>query len=120
MKNKEVETGDVFLAHNKYMNPPKEKFHLCINEKMYFLINTKPAFFNCVITPADCSFLKYDSYINCGTIRQEPIKDFNIIKKEQLSQRAILELIKKVECTPTLLKSQKLTIITDLKKVLTD
>ena len=118
MKDENVKTGDVFLAHNKYMYPPKEKFHLCINKSMYFLINTRPSAFNCVITPEDCSFLKYESYINCGTIRFEPIKDFKIIKKEQLSERAISALIKKVICVPTLLDSQKNIIISDLQKVL--
>ncbi len=118
MKVTKPKTGDVFLAHNKYMNPPKNKFHLCINEKMYFLINTKESAFNCVITPQDCSFLSYPSYINCGSIRIEPIKDFNIIKKEQLSKDAIIRLIEKVKYVPTLLDSYKKEVIAELEKCL--
>lgn len=118
--NNKVNPGDVFLAHNKYMYPPKDKFHLCINEKMYFLINTKPAIYSYIITPEDCSFLTHDSHINCGSIRIEPIKHFNIIKKEQLSKRALLGLIKKVECVPTLTKNQKEIVISELQQVLID
>ena len=117
MKNK-VETGDVFLSHNKYMNPPKMKYHLCINEKMYFLINTKPHFFNCIITPEDCSLLEYDSYIDCGTMRTEPTKEFKVIKKEQLSKKGIKNLIEKVEICPTLTKIQKEIVLSDLNKCL--
>ena len=45
-KISKVEAGEVFKSHNKYMNPPKDKFHLCINEKMYLIINTKAHNFN--------------------------------------------------------------------------
>ncbi len=118
MEKDKVKSGDVFLAHNKYMHPPKEKFHLCINERMYFLINTKPHTFNSLITPDDCSFLTHDSYINCGIIRCEPIKEFKIIKKEQLSQAALRRLIEKIEIVPTLTPIQIKEVITDLKKCL--
>ena len=117
-RNINVETGEIFLSHNKYMNPPKEKFHLCINDKMYLLINSKPCGFNCAITPEDCSLLKHISYINCISIRIEPIKEFKIIKKEQLSSEAILRLIEKINYSPSLTTFQKETVISELQNCL--
>lgn len=110
-----IKSGEVFKAHNKYMNPPKDKYHLCINEKMYFIINTKAHNFNCEISPEDCGILKYNCYINCETIRIEPIKEFIVIKKEELSTNAILRLIEKLKCTPTLTPLQKNKVISDLQ-----
>lgn len=114
-KLSKVEPGEVFLAHNKYMNPPKDKFHLCINERMYLLINTKAHAFNCEVSPEDCSLLSYKCYINCSNIRIEPIKEFKIIKKEQLSIQALLRLLEKIKCTPTLSPIQQNLVIRELE-----
>lgn len=110
-----IKSGEVFKSHNKYMNPPKEKYHLCINDTMYFIINTKAHSFNCEISPKDCSILKYNCYIDCGTIRIEPIKEFIVIEKEQLSTEAILRLIEKLKCTPTLTTIQRENVVTILQ-----
>lgn len=118
MKNNNVKTGVVFLAHNKYMKPPKNKFHLCINEKMYFIINSKPHDFNCEIYQEDCSFLTHTSYIDCTSIRIEPIREFEIIKAEDLSAEAIDRLIAKLEIVPTIPPIQKNVAINHLKECL--
>lgn len=118
VKQSKIEAGEIFKSHNRYMNPPKEKFHLCINDKMYFVINTKAHSFNCEISPEDCSILKYNCYIDCGTIRIEPIKEFTVIAKEQLSTKAILRLIEKLKCTPTLTTIQRAKVISDLQTCL--
>lgn len=117
-KNDKPETGEVFKAYNKYMVPPKEKFHLCINERMYLLINSKPYGFTCEITPNDCSLLDHTSYINCVSIRIEPIKEFEIIKKEQLSSEAILRLIERINYSPSLTTFQKETVVSELQNCL--
>ena len=109
-------TGEVFKAYNKYMNPPKEKFHLCINEKMYLLINSKSYGFSCEITPEDCSLLTHNSYINCVSIRTEPIKEFKILYKEQLSTDAISRLIERIKCSPGLSLIQRNMVIHELEK----
>lgn len=119
MKNKDIKTGEVFLAHNKYMHNPKNKFHICINEKMYLLINSKPSTFNCEITIEECTFLTHKSYINCTVIRTEPIKEFNIIKKEELPLAVIERIIKKIEVVPTISPIQKKQALKDLKECLT-
>ncbi len=118
VKRSKIEAGDVFKSHNKYMNPPKDKFHLCVNDEMYFIINTKAHSFNCEISPEDCNILKYSCYIDCGTIRIEPIKEFTIIEKEQLSTKAILRLIEKLKCTPTLTTIQRNKVISNLQTCL--
>lgn len=117
-KKVKPETGEVFKAYNKYMDPPKEKFHLCINEKMYLLINSKPYGFTCEISPQDCSLLDHTSYINCVSIRTEPIKEFEILYKEQLSTGAILKLIDKIKCSPGLSKIQRDRVIPELENCL--
>ena len=88
---------------------------MCINYTIYFIINTKAHSFNCEISPKDCSILKYNCYIDCGTIRIEPIKEFIVIEKEQLSTEAILRLIEKLKCTPTLTTIQRENVVTILQ-----
>lgn len=117
-KNKKVETGEVFLAHNKYMHNPKNKFHICINEKMYLLINSRPSTFNCEITIDECSFLTHTSYINCTVIRTEPINEFQIIKKEELPLVVIERIIQKIEVVPTISPIQKKQALKDLNECL--
>ena len=114
----EVNTGEVFLAHNKYMKPPKPKFHLCVSKDKYFLINTKPGHYNQLITPNDCSFLEYNSYLNLTTVRTEPIKDFKVIKKEQLSKCCIEKIILKLMIVPSIPPIQKNEIINLLESCL--
>lgn len=100
------------------MTPPKTKFHLCINQNLYFIINTKAHNYNCEITPNDCSLLSYASYIDCGLVMSEPISNFKIIKKEELSKSAIGRLIEKVKCCPVLIPVQAKKVIEELEKVL--
>lgn len=114
----DVKTGEVFLAHNKYMNPPKPKFHLCISKDKYFLINTKAGYYNQLITPNDCSLLHYDSYLNLTTVRTEPIRDLKIIKKEELSRCCIERIIEKLKIVPSIPPIQKKEIIENLKTCL--
>lgn len=118
MSKHSVKTGDIFLAHNKYMNPPKPKFHLCINEKMYLIINSKSHDFNCEIFPDDCSLLEHLSYIDCTSIRIEPIKEFKIIKVEEISTNALKRLIQKLQVVPTIPNIQKNNAIKDLEACL--
>lgn len=117
-KNDRPEAGEVFKAYNKYMVPPKEKFHLCINERMYLLINSKPYGFTCEITPNDCSLLDHTSYINCVSIRIEPIKEFEILYKEQLSSTAISRLIERIKCSPGLSLIQRNMVVQELENCL--
>jgi hypothetical protein len=114
----EVNTGEVFLAHNKYMKPPKPKFHLCVSKNKYFLINKKPGDYTYLITPNDCSLLHYNSYLNLTTVRTEPIKDFKIIKKEELSKCCLEKIIEKLKIIPSILPIQKNEIIEALKACL--
>ena len=94
------------------------KLYLCIGENMYFIINTDPCSWNYIISAKDCSILKYDSYLNCGSLRSEPIRDFEIIKKEQLPKHCIEAIIDKVRIVPTLPPYQKRDIIASLESVL--
>lgn len=115
MTKEKVNTGDVFLAHNKYMKPPKLKYHLCISKNMYFLINSKPHEFNCEITPKDCPLLEHNSYINCTVVRTEPLKEFIVIKKEELSNDALKRLITKIKYVPTITPIQKKFVLKELQ-----
>jgi len=114
----DVKTGDVFLAHNKYMRPPKPKFHLCICKDKYFLINTKASHYNQLVTPNDCSLLDHNSYLNLTTVRTEPLRDFKIIQKEELSKCCIEQIIKKLEISVSIPPIQKNEIIEILKTCL--
>jgi len=111
----EVNSGDVFYAFNKDMFTPKVKYHLCLSENSYFIINTKSHSYDLQISPADCSILKYECYINCNQLFTEPISNFNIIKIEELSYSAIERLINKVKYSPALTGIQIKKIISELE-----
>ena len=115
----DVKTGDVFYAYNKYMLPkPKVKYHLCVSKNKYFLINTKRGFYTQEITPEDCSIIQYTCYVNLTTVRTEPIKDFKIIKKEELSKSYIKILIEKIKIIPSIPDIQKNEILSEFYKCL--
>ena len=118
MTKMKADTGEVFKAFNKYMTPPKLKYHLCINDEMYLIINTKEARFSCQISPADCSLLTHVCYINCATVRTEIVNNFNIIAKEQLSQNALKVLYERIKLSFSITQNQKNIILKELSKVI--
>ena len=68
-------TGEVYLIYCTYINPPKNKFAICVNGKkpLLFFINSKPRKYfhpdsQVLVKTNDFSFLKYDSYINTADI----------------------------------------------------
>lgn len=117
---KEVKTGDVFYAFNEDMKTPKVKYHLCLNDHFYFIINTKSHNYDLKISPNDCSILKYDCYIQCDQLFIAPIESFKIIKVADLSSNAIKILIEKVKLSPTLTGIQIKEIVGELEKCLED
>lgn len=111
-----VETGEIFYAFNRDMHTPKIKYHLCINDKCYFIINTKPHTYDLKITPKDCSLLEYDCYVKCDQLFTESINNFNIIKKEELSTNALKSIISKAKMSPTLTGIQIKNIVSLLEE----
>lgn len=66
-----------FIAAGDSMNPPKNKYHICINNKTYLLVNTKPArHFNLEIKKEECSILKYDSFYIIFSLLNRSVDDF--------------------------------------------
>lgn len=68
-------TGEVYLINCTYINPPKDKFAICVCEKkpLLFFINSKPRKYfhpdsQLLAKTTDFPFLKYDSYINTADI----------------------------------------------------
>lgn len=118
IEDKELSTGDVFLAFNKSMTPPKMKYHLVIDERMSFLVNTKPSEYSCKVTPADCSIFTHECYIDCSRIRLEPYSKFEIVKVSELSEGAIIRLIEKVRCSIGLTPIQIRKVVEQLEKVI--
>lgn len=114
----EVNTGDIFYAFNKDMHTPKVKYHLCLSERSYFIINTKPHDYDLKISPKDCSLLKYECYIKCDQLFTAPIDSFQILKVEELSSDVIRLLISKVQISPTLTGIQIKEIVSKLERCL--
>lgn len=114
--NIKVNTGDVFYAHNKITNPPKLKYHLCINENTYFLINTKMHEFNYAISEKDCSILHYTSYIDCTRVFNEPITNFKILMIDSLPDHCIKGIIEKIAVVPTFTSENRRRIINALEE----
>lgn len=113
-----VEIGEIFYAFNKDMHKPKTKYHLCLGEKYYFVINTQSHTYDLEITPEDCPLLSYNSYIKCDQLFVEPIENFTIIRKEELSINALNLLIEKVKLSPTLTGMQIKNIVALLENCL--
>ena len=118
MKSRDVSTGDDFYAYNKDMYTPKMKYHLCLDENAYFVINTKAHCYDLKITPKDCKILKHECYIKCDQLFTVPIERFEIVKIEQLSSSSIKMLIEKVRWSPTLTGIQIKEIIKKLEECL--
>lgn len=100
------------------MYTPKMKYHLCLSENAYFIINTKSHSYDLKITPSDCKILKHECYIKCDQLFVVPIERFEIIKVEQLSSSSIKLLIDKVQLSPTLTGIQIKEIVKRLKDCL--
>lgn len=116
----EVNTGDIFYAFNKDMHTQKVKYHLCLSERFYFIINTKPHEYDLKISPKDCSLLKYECYIKCDQLFTAPIDSFQILKIEELSSNVIYSLIEKVKISPTLTGIQIKEVVSNLERCLQD
>ena len=100
------------------MYTPKMKYHLCLDENAYFVINTKAHSYDLKITPKDCKILKHECYIKCDQLFTVPIQKFEIVKIEQLSSSSIKMLIEKVRWSPTLTGIQIKEIIKKLEECL--
>ena len=119
MNKQKIKTGEVFKAFNKFMTPPKIKYHVCINSKIYLMINSKESLYSCPLTPKDCSILTKECYIDCTRIKNDqPLKDFEIIQIAELSARALKELFERIKISPVLSQIQKDVILSELAKVI--
>ena len=118
MESREVSAGDIFYAFNEDMHTPKVKYHLCLSNNSYFIINTKSHDYDLKITPNDCSILTHECFIKCNQLFTAPIENFEIIKVEQLSSEVIKNLIEKVKWSPTLTGIQIKEIISELETCL--
>ena len=113
-----IKPGEVFYAYNSYMTPQKPKYHVCINDKTYLIINTKPArFFNCTLTKHECNILDYDSNINCSLpMTQPPISSFAPEKQVMLPASTLSRIMNTVRVATTISPFQQKIIIKDLQR----
>lgn len=115
-----INPGEIFLAFNPCMNPPKNKYHICINNKTYLLVNTKPArHFNLEIKKEECSILKYDSNINCANPMTSPIISyFEPLEKVELSSSILAKISNTIKVATTIPPILQKEIVTDLTKII--
>ena len=71
-----------------------------------------------MINPKDCCMLTKECYIKCDQLFSVPIKNFKIIKSEQLSSEVLIRLIQKVKLSPTLTGIQIKKIVLELENCL--
>ncbi len=67
-----IEVGNVYIALNDQIYPPKKKLSLCVcnRRNWFFLINSENrSIYDCMaVNKSDNTFLKYDSYVSCSRV----------------------------------------------------
>lgn len=120
------EVGDVLYVYNTAVNPPENKYSVfvCLNEKLFFLINTKNrSIYKCLPIKQDKNrYLKYDSYISCNRTFQYSLDQ---LKEQNKVGRLDFETIKNLyqhikDNVNTLPPAEKSAILTDLHNFILD
>jgi len=124
MKLKEIEVGEIFLFHSHQIKPPKKKFHLCVAQNQFFLINSKPSYHggSFEIKKAEYpTFLVRNSHVCCTHIFEY---DGEFIVNDKKKADATVNTIKRILAIlpniKTLSPVQKRTIATALNRKLAD
>jgi hypothetical protein len=71
MEVTDIETGEIFHLLCDQTKPPKNKFHLFLNDGYYLLINSKNLIPGLPIKKADYPFLDHDSFIGSRLFRYQ-------------------------------------------------
>jgi hypothetical protein len=70
-----IEIMEIVAIQNEEIYPPKEKYHVCVYQNGFFLINSQARKIyrpHLKIHQTDYRFLKQDSYICCSRIFEYP------------------------------------------------
>lgn len=117
----EVKTGEIFYAFNSDMVPrPKNKYHLCISQNKYFIINTDPPKVGCsfALKKEDCQILTRNCYINTTYPQIRDISTFEISQKAELSRESLENLIEHIKFHRSLTRITIKEIVAQLEKAL--
>jgi hypothetical protein len=112
-----IEVLDIVAIQNDEVLPPKEKYHVCIHEEWFFVINSNARKMydpHLKIQQLDYTFLRQDSYICCSRIfsfSQPKYRKLGI-----LSPSTAQDIIQTVESALTLTLEEK----DDIKKSLSN
>jgi hypothetical protein len=112
-----IEVMEIVAIQNKEIYPPKEKYHVCVYQNWFFLINSharkiyRP---HLKIRQTDYRFLRQDSYISCSRIFEYATID-NDRKLGVLSKSTAQEIIATLDSARTLTPEQIDRILESLK-----
>lgn len=121
MKAADVRVGEIVIFYNTLMNPPKDKFAVCIAPSSFFVINTKRDWEPAVqIFKADYPFLSYDSYVGCGLVCEFPPDRFipDNARRGSVTPDTIKAIIAAIGVAKALTPIQKRTLTASLQGVL--
>jgi len=112
-----IEVMEIVAIQNEEIYPPKEKYHVCVYQNWFFLINSyarkiyRP---HLKIRQTDYRFLRQDSYISCSRIFEYATID-NDRKLGVLSKSTAQEIIAILDSARTLTPEQIDSIKESLK-----
>lgn len=124
-----ITAGDVIYIYDGTITPPDMKYLVCIvvSESLYFRINSKGHWTGSMSISGDAySFLRHDSYIECGSILEF---DDDFVEQEMserknpvgyLSDEDMRRLIKHIETVVQLSPRDKKKIISSLGAIIND
>lgn len=114
-----IEVMDIVAFQNNEISPPKEKYHICIRNGWFFVINSSERKMyrpHLKILQTDYSFLRQDSYICCSRIfiydTIDPYRKLGVLLKPTVQQ-----ILQTVESANTLTPEEKDYIKDSLIKI---
>lgn len=115
----DINPGDIYHIFCDQTNPPKNKFHLFLNDGHYLLINTKNFPTGLSITKQDYSFLTHDSFIGGRLFRYSVDKNIDAKdKRGNINNDTINQLKGFISNEKSLSQNSKLIIIQSFDEIL--